>query len=91
MESEKGVRYQLVKRGNFCELDFVEETAELTVDDTPAQAIEDDTEPIELMVEEITLETRADRIRQLQADVQRGIIEIGFELIAAKKEIGHGS
>ena len=28
---------------------------------------------------------------QLQADVQRGIIEIGFELIAAKKEVGHGN
>lgn len=38
----------------------------------------------------ITLEERADRIRKLQADVQRGIIEIGFELIAAKNEIGHG-
>lgn len=38
----------------------------------------------------VTLEDRANRIRQLQADVQRGIIEIGFELIAAKKEIGHG-
>ena len=38
----------------------------------------------------VTLEERADRIRKLQADVQRGIIEIGFELIAAKNEIGHG-
>lgn len=38
----------------------------------------------------ITLEDRANKIRQLQADVQRGIVEIGFELIAAKKEIGHG-
>ena len=37
-----------------------------------------------------TLEQRANKIRQLQLDVQRGIIEIGFELIAAKKEIGHG-
>ena len=40
--------------------------------------------------ETVTLEDRANRIRQLQADVQRGIISIGFELIAAKKEIGHG-
>lgn len=39
----------------------------------------------------VTLEQRADKIRQLQADVQRGIIEIGFELIEAKKEIGHGN
>lgn len=38
----------------------------------------------------ITLEDRANKIRQLQADVQRGIVEIGFELIAAKKEIEHG-
>ena len=39
----------------------------------------------------ITLEQRADKIRKLQADIQRGIIEIGFELIEAKKEIGHGN
>lgn len=38
----------------------------------------------------VTLDQRAARIRQLQADVQRGMIEIGFELIAAKAEIGHG-
>ena len=31
VENDKGVRYQLVKRGNFCELDLVEETAELAV------------------------------------------------------------
>lgn len=37
-----------------------------------------------------TLEARAERIRRLQADVQRGIIEIGFELIAAKKTVVHG-
>lgn len=41
-------------------------------------------------MEVITLDARAERIRKLQADVQRGIIEIGQELIAAKKEIGHG-
>ena len=45
---------------------------------------------IELAPVVVTLEERANKIRQLQADVQRGIIEIGFELIAAKKEIGHG-
>lgn len=38
----------------------------------------------------ITLEERANRIRKLQADVQRGIIQIGYELIGAKKEVGHG-
>ena len=42
------------------------------------------------IIESITLSDRAERIRSLQADVQRGIIEIGQELIAAKKEIGHG-
>lgn len=41
-------------------------------------------------VEVVTLEARADKIRKLQADVQRGIIEIGRELIEAKKEVPHG-
>jgi len=41
-------------------------------------------------VEVVTLKARADKIRKLQADVQRGIIEIGRELIEAKKEIEHG-
>ena len=41
--------------------------------------------------EEITLVQRADRIRSLQADVQRGIIQIGFELIAAKEQVEHGN
>ena len=39
----------------------------------------------------VTLAQRADRIRRLQADVQRGIIEIGFELIAVKEQCGHGN
>lgn len=38
----------------------------------------------------ITIDQRAARIRKLTADVQRGIIEIGNELIAAKEEVGHG-
>ncbi|MBR0061331.1 MAG: DUF3102 domain-containing protein, partial [Selenomonadaceae bacterium] len=46
---------------------------------------------IETTAEFITLDVRANRIRRLQADVQRGVIEIGFELIAAKKEVGHGN
>lgn len=41
--------------------------------------------------ETITLDERANRIRKLQADVQRGIIQIGLELAAAKKEVGHGN
>lgn len=60
------------------------DTAQVEVTEAPAQIV---------TVEEhvtVTLEERADRIRKLQADVQRGIIEIGFELIAAKNEIGHG-
>lgn len=39
----------------------------------------------------VTLEERANRIRQLTANVTQGFIDIGFELIAAKKQIGHGS
>lgn len=39
----------------------------------------------------VTLDQRADKIRRLQADVQRSMIEIGRELIAAKAEIGHGN
>lgn len=39
----------------------------------------------------ITLDQRAEKIRRLQADVQRSMIEIGRELIAAKAEIGHGN
>lgn len=57
------------------------ETSETTI------TIDIDVAPVS---ETITLEDRANKIRQLQADVQRGIIAIGFELIAAKKEIEHG-
>ena len=55
-----------------------------------AQA-ETDTITIEVPFELVTLDERAARIRKLSADVQRGIIEIGNELIAAKAEIGHGN
>ena len=55
----------------------VETAAPVVIEDKPADVI--------------TLEQRADRIRRLQADVQRGIIEIGFELIEAKKQVGHGN
>lgn len=64
---------------------------------TPADAQNDatsddsDVVTIDTQGEIVTLEQRADKIRKLQADVQRGIIEIGFELIAAKNEIGHGN
>ena len=91
---DDGAHYQLVKRGNFCELDFLKQTAE-TVDfeerkEELAKSMENG-KAENLVVEEVTLEVRAERIRRLQADVQRGIIEIGFELIAAKKQVGHGS
>ncbi|MBR3050957.1 MAG: DUF3102 domain-containing protein [Selenomonadaceae bacterium] len=98
---DDGAHYQLVKRGNFCDLDLVEQTAETVDFDTPARELEERKEELvksmengkaeNLVVEEVTLEVRAERIRRLQADVQRGIIEIGFELIAAKKQVGHGS
>jgi hypothetical protein len=39
----------------------------------------------------VSLEERANRIRKLQADVQRGIIQIGLELAAAKKKVAHGN
>ena len=64
---------------------------------TPADAQNDatsddsDVVTIDTQGEIVTLEQRADKIRRLQADVQRGIIEIGFELIAAKAEVGHGN
>lgn len=68
--------------------------------ETNDDAISSTDQPVELhvdvksnisVVEEITLTQRADRIRSLQADVQRGIIQIGFELIAAKEQVGHGN
>ncbi len=59
-----------------------------TTEELPATSAQIET--IDVTAEVVTLDERANRIRQLQADVQRGIIEIGFELIAAKKEIGHG-
>ena len=78
-------------------------TADIAADDTddgnsPAQVDNSEAPPvsvaspltIESPAQIVTLEDRANRIRQLQADVQRGIIAIGFELIAAKKEIRHG-
>ena len=68
----------------------VEKSAESAGDDTPARTTLDDIVESQLVVEDVTPEARAARIRQLQADVQRGIIEIGFELIVAKKQVGHG-
>lgn len=50
-----------------------------------------ETVTLEIPFEIVTLDQRAARIRKLSADVQRGIIEIGNELIAAKAEIGHGN
>lgn len=38
----------------------------------------------------ITLEQRADRIKNLFGQITRAFIDIGLELIAAKKEVGHG-
>ena len=67
--------------------------------ETNDDAISSTDQPVKLHVdaksnisvgEEITLAQRADRIRSLQANVQRGIIQIGFELIAAKEQVGHG-
>lgn len=69
-------------------------------DETPAQIVskenlptqnETDTITIEVPFKLVTLDERAARIRKLSADVQRGIIEIGNELIAAKRDMGHGN
>lgn len=48
-------------------------------------------EPVHVVEVVVTLADRANRIRKLQADVQRGIIQIGEELIAAKEQVGHGN
>lgn len=66
---------------------------EQTPADVQNDATSDDSDvvTIDTQGEIVTLEQRAEKIRRLQADVQRGIIEIGFELIAAKNEIGHGN
>ncbi len=64
---------------------------------TPADAQNDaeiddsDVATIDTQGEIVTLEQRADKIRKLIADVSRGMIEIGHELIAAKAEVGHGN
>ncbi len=55
---------------------------DIIVDKPPISNIDEDI---------ITIEERANRIRQLTANVTQGFIDIGFELIAAKKQIGHGS
>lgn len=62
---------------NSTERSTAEQAAPVVFEDKPADVI--------------TLDERAARIRRLQADVQRGIIEIGFELIEAKKQAGHGN
>lgn len=53
----------------------------------PAAPVPDEAPAVEVM----TLDQRAKKIRQLAVDVQKGIIEIGFELIAAKAQVGHGN
>ena len=68
--------------------DIANDKGELTYSAAPAV---NTTMTIETTAEIVTLDVRANRIRRLQADVQRGVIEIGFELIAAKKEVGHGN
>lgn len=72
---DEGAHYQLVKHGNFCELDLIGHSTEAVVNDTPAREPEGDdsaNEPIELSVEEtqaevvaVTLEVRTRRISKL--------------------------
>lgn len=68
----------------------VTDTADNAATVAPSTAQVTDISTVELAPVVITLDERANRIRSLQADVQRGIIEIGNELLAAKKEVGHG-
>lgn len=74
---------------NYCQLDSVSSYPARASSEVGNNTIELIELPIE-SAQPVTLEVRAERIRHLQADVQRGIIEIGFELIAAKKQVGHG-
>lgn len=70
-----------------------EEAAVEPVDDeTPAANVEDASSALVAPVVQpvVTLEQRAERIRQRFRDIARNVIEIGFELIAAKREVGHG-
>lgn len=45
---------------------------------------------IDVTASVVTLDDRANKIRQLSFNVAHDIIEIGLELIAAKQEVGHG-
>lgn len=75
--------YKLCRRGDFCELDLVPDKA--------AQVVMLEPDVVKPQAEEnATLERRAERIRKLSADAQIRLVAIGFELIAAKKQIGHG-
>lgn len=59
----------------------------------PAQAVEVVVEPdvVKPQAEEnATLERRAERIRKLSGEAQIRLVAIGFELIAAKEQVGHG-
>ena len=59
--------------------------------DSSGAAVQNEQATFDTPADVMTLDERAARIRRLQADVQRGIIEIGFELIEAKKQAGHGN
>ena len=79
---------------------FVTDTAEVTATTDNVSGTAEDNELIappanvgtfEPAPVVVTLDDRANRIRQLTANVTHGIIQIGFELIAAKTEVGHGN
>ena len=84
-------RYRLTKLApNSFELDLIDATADDTQHVVEGEVSTDNTHADAQIDSPPTLAARADKIRRLSADVQRGIIEIGFELIAAKEQIGHG-
>ncbi len=64
---------------------FSAETSTVENPDTPAQDV-----VIDVPAVVITPDERANRIRQHMRNICSSVIEIGRELIAAKKEIGHG-
>ena len=80
--ADNDVRYQLVRRGDFCELDLVNDTAQLVT--IEPVAVKPQAE------ENATLSRRAERIRSLASEAQVRLVAIGFELIAAKEQVGHG-
>lgn len=70
--------------------DDSKEIAPAAIEEISATRNENGTITIEVPFKLVTLDERAARIRKLSDIVAVGVIAIGFELICAKAEIGHG-